>query len=65
MSRATKIWVVMDGGYLLGAFTVKHEMVSFGSRHGYANVGATVYEVPDGTSKVDTFKTYPFREVAE
>lgn len=60
MARARKIYVVRRYGFLLGAFTVKHEMYEFAERIGwYDEPGVMVTEVPDGLVRVSTFKSYP------
>lgn len=60
MARAKKIYVVMQGYELLGAFTVKHELYTFAARaNWYHAPNIKVLEVPDGLAKVLSFKTYP------
>jgi hypothetical protein len=47
MARSSSIWIVLRKEQILGAFTVKHEMVSYLERFGIVT-DLAVTRVPDG-----------------
>lgn len=62
VARSTKIYVVFQGKQLLGAFTVKHEMITHAGRYWSGMSNLHVVEVPDG--RVGEFKVYPLVEIS-
>jgi hypothetical protein len=55
MARAHSIWVVVDGGVPVAAFTVKHELVTWLNRYGPdARSYFKLYKIRDGIGWPDS-----------